>query len=157
MNNEAGPVIGTDNPTDENAFLNRLPHLVEHQAQTSEVSKFPPLKSAKFFRRLRGDEKCKYTKLITKIVKYINDQGTRSGVKVYRTQLVDQLEECSRAHQEYIGAEDYDDRDDPDGENYIRNIEQRTSNLYVAIDEYIKTRSRGTNSISSSVSCTKSS
>ena len=72
-------------------------------------------------------------------------------MKVYRTQLAEQLEECTRAHQEYIGAEDYDARDDPDGENYIRDIEQRTSNLYVAIDEYIKTRSRGTNSISSSV------
>ena len=151
MNNEAGPVVGTDNPTDENAFLNRISHLVEHQAQTSEVSEFPPLKSAKLFRRLRGDEKRKHTKLITKIVKYINDRGTRSGVKVYRTQLADQLEECTRAHQEYIGAEDYDARDDPDGENYMRDIEQRTSNLYVAIDEYIKTRSRGTNSISSSV------
>ena len=74
MNNEAGPVVGTDNPTDENAFLNRISHLVEHQAQTSEVSEFPPLKSAKLFRRLRGDEKRKHTKLITKIVKYINDR-----------------------------------------------------------------------------------
>lgn len=89
---DAGAEGPAENPRD----------LAEQTCQTSRTSDFPPLNSVQFYKVGRGNEKRRHTNLLKKIVAHVNDGGVRSRVKVYRENLTEQLEECTRAHENYV-------------------------------------------------------
>jgi hypothetical protein len=129
-NNNSSPKADNQNPR---------PPSQAQDAQTDYTEQYPPLNDPRALKQARTTEKARATRLANKIVKHVQDKGSRTELKYLRTDFSTLIDDCFLIQEQYCDSKGEEDERD---KQWTEELDQNSKRIFQIIEEYLTRSSR---------------
>ena len=118
---------------------NARPPSQVQDVQTDYTDQYPPLDDPRALKQARTTEKIRATRLANKIVKHVQDKGSRTELKYMKKDFSALIDDCLTIQEQYCNSKgDEDERD----KQWAEDLEENSIRIFRMIEDYLARSSR---------------